>query len=183
MKLFYPVLMFLAGQKKGKLTGDARPNRSFYLLSATLNNGSIFNFDALRGKKVMIVNSASNCGYTPQYRELQDLADRFPTLKVLVFPSNDFKNQESGTDEEIEAFCRINYGLSLPIFKKSVVIRSPSQSEVFEWLTTAALNGWNDTAPSWNFNKYLINEEGILTHIFAQSISPLSKEVIDAIEL
>ena len=100
---------------------------------------------------------------------------------IIAFPANDFKNQEAGTDEEIEKFCTFNYGVTFPLAKKSTVVRSAEQNEVFKWLSEKKLNGWNDKAPSWNFSKYLVDENGLLTHYFDPAISPLSDEVLRAI--
>lgn len=156
---------------------------SFYSLSATRNDGGRIDFTSLRGKKVMIVNTASECGYTNQYEDLQNLHERFgDRLVILAFPANDFKEQEKGTDEEIAQFCKVNYGISFPLMKKSVVVRSPGQNPVYVWLTDPAKNGWNGKQPSWNFSKYLVDEEGRLTHYFDPSISPTSDEVLEAVE-
>jgi glutathione peroxidase len=129
-----------------------------------------------------LVNTASNCGYTNQYEELQQLYEQYNNrLVILGFPSNDFKEQEKGNDDEIARFCKINYGVTFPLMKKSVVIKGAGQNPVFQWLSDAAQNGWNTKTPSWNFSKYLVNESGMLTHYFDPAISPLSKEVLAAI--
>ena len=103
-------------------------------------------------------------------------------LVIIGFPANDFKEQEKGTDEEIAQFCKLNFGVTFPLMKKAVVIKAPEQNEVFKWLTDSAKNGWNNKPPSWNFAKYIVNEEGILTNYFGSSISPLSKDVSDAVQ-
>lgn len=131
----------------------------------------------------MIVNTASNCGYTNQYAELQKLSERFnEDLIVIAFPANDFKEQEKGTDEEIAQFCQVNYGISFPLAKKSKVVKGNGQNKVFQWLTHKELNGWNDKEPSWNFSKYLIDEDGNLSHYFDPAISPLSEQVFKALQ-
>jgi glutathione peroxidase len=165
-----------------EITNKVKPPIPFYSLFTTLNNGSQLNFDKLKNKKVLIVNTASNCGYTNQYSELQELYEKFEEqLFIIGFPSNDFKKQEKGSDEEIAEFCQINFGVSFPLAKKSVVIKSDDQNRVFEWLTCKELNGWNEQQPTWNFSKYLVNENGLLTHYFDPSVSPLSSNVIKAI--
>lgn len=147
-----------------------------------LNDGSELSFENLKGKKVLIVNTASNCGYTHQYAELQELYEnQKKNLLVLAFPSNDFKEQEKGSDEEIARFCQVNFGVRFPLAKKSVVIKGQGQNKVFEWLTHKELNGWNEQPPSWNFSKYLVNEKGILTHYFDPAVSPSDPEVLKAI--
>lgn len=172
----------LMGENKKLQAMNSIPSVSFYSLSALLNNGSELPFENLKGNKVLIVNTASNCGYTNQYAELQKLyQDQKEKLVILAFPSNDFKEQEKGSDEEIADFCRINFGISFPLAKKSIVVKSPRQNKVFEWLTHKELNGWNEQQPSWNFSKYLVNENGLLTHYFDPAVSPLNDEVIEAV--
>ncbi len=186
LKAVYPAFMWLTkltGKNTKELTGNKQPPVSFYSLKGILNNGTAFDFASLKGKKVMLVNTASDCGYTGQYADLQRLADEYKDkLVVIGFPANDFKEQEKGSDEEIAQFCKVNFGVSFPLMKKSVVIRSPEQNPVFQWLTDSTKNGWNDKQPSWNFTKYMINAEGVLVHYFGPSISPMSKDVLDAIK-
>ena len=100
----------------------------------------------------------------------------------MVFPANDFKEQEKGSDETIAKFCKENYGVTFLLMKKSSVINGPQQNEVFNWLTSKNKNGWNSKQPGWNFSKYLVNEEGVLVNYFATSVSPLSEEVKKAVE-
>ncbi len=176
-----------------KLTGkntDAETNRqhavppvSFYSLHSTLNNGKYFSFEQLKGKKVLLVNTASDCGYTGQYSQLQQLQDKAgEKLVILAFPANDFKQQEQGSDAQIAAFCHRNYGISFPLMQKTVVVKGAEQNPVFTWLTDKTLNGWNNRPPGWNFSKYLVNENGILTGYFGPSVSPLSKQLLQAVE-
>ena len=132
---------------------------------------------------MLLVNTASNCGYTNQYDELQELYKRFENkLVILGFPANDFKEQEKGSDEEIAQFCKVNFGVTFPLMKKSSVVKNTDQNDVFKWLTDAAKNGWNSQQPSWNFSKYLVNENGVLTNYFDPSVSPLSEEVMNEIK-
>lgn len=187
LKAVYPALMGwnkLTGKKSISLEKDAskHPSKSFYELSATLNNGQVLPFSSLKGKKVLLVNTASDCGYTNQYDDLQKLFEtEKANLVVIGFPANDFKHQEKGNDEEIAQFCKINFGVSFPLAKKSIVIKGAEQNAVFNWLTDKSKNGWNDKSPSWNFSKYLVNEEGELTNYFDPAISPMSEEVMSAI--
>ena len=119
------------------------------------------------------MNTASDCGYTAQYDDLQKMyMENKDKLIILGFPSNDFGNQEKGNDEEIAQFCKINFGITFPLMKKTVVKKTSAQNSVFRWLTDKKENGWNDHQPDWNFSKYFVNEEGILTHYFGPSISP-----------
>ena len=187
LKTIYPLFMWWTkkrGKNVTKLSNDKnQPPVSFYLLKDTMNNGTSFDFSSLQGKKVLLVNTASDCGYTNQYEDLQKLYEQHKNeLTVIGFPANDFKQQEKVSDEEIAQFCKLNYGITFPLMKKSSVKKGGSQNVVFQWLTDSTKNGWNNKPPSWNFCKYLVNENGILTNYFGASISPTSKEVIDAIE-
>ena len=162
---------------------NIRPHTSVYTIPYELNHRGVENLSAYKGKKILIVNTASDCGYTHQYEGLQKLYNQYADkLMVIGFPSNNFKEQEKGTDEDIEKFCRLNYGVTFPLAKKSSVIPGPEQNPIFQWLTDKNKNGWTSKKPSWNFSKYLINEEGILVNYFDPSISPTGKEVTDAIK-
>ena len=188
LKSIYPVLMGaskLLGKKSRTINNTLRikPETSFYTLTDTLNNGETFSFETLRGKKVLLVNTASDCGYTNQYEELQKLYEQYKNkLVVIGFPSNDFKEQEKGSDDEIRNFCEINYGVTFPVALKGSVARSNHQQNVFQWLTDKTKNGWSNHPPSWNFSKYLVSEEGVLMNYFGPAVSPLSKQVKMAIE-
>ena len=186
LKAIYPALMWFTkvrGKNVLELKNEQKkPLVSFYSLKGILNNGDSLDFETLKGKKVMIVNTASDCGYTDQYDALQKLYDKNKeSLVVIGFPANDFKEQEKGTDEEIAEFCKLNFGVTFPLMKKSVVKKTPEQNEIFKWLTDSSQNGWNTKQPSWNFAKYIVNEEGVLTNYFGSSISPMSKDVLEAI--
>lgn len=186
-KALYPLLMRVTkllgkNNKIMKNEQDVIPPGSVYDLRLTLNNGDTLALSALQGRKILLVNTASDCGYTNQYEELQKLYDQYKDKLVIIgFPANDFHEQEKGSDEEIAQFCKLNFGVTFLLAKKSVVIKSPGQHPVFAWLTHKTQNGWNEQAPSWNFSKYLVNERGVLTHYFDPSVSPLSKVVISAI--
>lgn len=187
LKIVYPFWILLTRMKKHNvkiLVNDQqlKPSRSIYDLSVQLNNGKTLPLSEFRGKKMMLVNTASDCGYTNQYADLQKLYQHMKEDVIVIgFPANDYKEQEKGSDEEIASFCAMNFGVSFPLAKKSTVRRSEDQNPVFRWLTSKELNGWTSKQPSWNFSKYLISEEGILTHYFDPSIEPLSAEVISAI--
>ena len=187
LKFIYPAWMSFNKlfQKRVRFLRNERnipPTESFYALSTQLNNGKEFKFDALKGRKVLLVNTASNCGYTNQYDDLQKLFEKHKdSLMVIGFPANDFKEQEKGNDEEIAQFCRINFGVTFPLAKKDTVKKGSNQQKVFQWLTDKTKNGWNNKQPSWNFSKYLVNEQGVLTHYFDAAISPLGDEVSNAI--
>ncbi len=186
LKLFYPLVMTFRNLAPGKkiLYNEKKiePSESFYELSIELIDGKIISLKNFMGKKILLVNTASDCGYTAQYAELQKLSDHFKNqLIVIGFPANDFKEQEKGSDQEVAAFCRDNFDVSFPLAKKSKVVKSIEQNEVFHWLTHKKRNGWNDKMPSWNFSKYLVDEQGMLTHYFDASVSPIENVVIKAI--
>ena len=181
LKAIYPAWMWYAKLRGKNVTGlsnKQKPPVSFYSLKGILNNGDTLDFGSLKGKKVMLVNTASDCGYTDQYEALQKISEEYKDkLVVIGFPANDFKQQEKGTDEEIAQFCKVNFGVSFPLMKKSVVKKEAGQNEVFKWLTDSAKNGWNNKPPSWNFAKYIVNEEGVLTNYFGSSVSPAGKDI------
>jgi glutathione peroxidase len=187
LKAIYPAFTWLGritGRNSKVFTNESlkQPPQSFYDLSFTLNNGNAAPLSIYKGKKVLIVNTASDCGYTNQYDDLQKLYEQNKDRLVIIgFPANDFKEQEKGTDEDIEKFCRLNYGVTFPLAKKSTVIEGPDQNPVFKWLSDKNKNGWTNKKPSWNFSKYLINEQGVLVNYFDPSISPTGKEVTEAI--
>ncbi|MBC8256439.1 MAG: glutathione peroxidase [Candidatus Marinimicrobia bacterium] len=146
---------------------------SFYALSAENINGERISMETYKGKQVLVVNLASKCGYTYQYEGLQTLYETYSdSLVVLGFPSNDFLWQEPGTNVEINEFCTTNYGVTFPMFSK-IHVKGRKQHPVYEWLSDSKLNGWNDDSPSWNFNKYLLDENGNLVEWFSADVEPL----------
>lgn len=156
---------------------------SFYELKTILNSGQELDFKSLKNKKVMLVNTASDCGYTNQYEGLQALHEKYKDkLTIIGFPANDFGEQEKGTDSAIEQFCKVNFGVTFQLAKKSTVVKKEDQNPVYQWLTDEKKNGWNYTAPTWNFCKYLVDENGELTHFFEAAIEPMSKEIAEAVE-
>lgn len=187
IQIIYPTFTWLTrlfGNKNKTMTNEQhiKPTQSFYDLAAEKNGGGKIDMKEFKGKKVLLVNTASHCGYTPQYDELQKLYEQYNSKLVIIgFPANDFMEQEKGSDEEIAEFCKINYGVSFPLAKKSVVVSGAQQNPVFNWLTDKARNGWSDQVPTWNFSKYLVDEEGTLTHYFDPSVSPMGNEVIRAV--
>lgn len=187
LKTMYPVIMWSTG-KSGKqqmqVNADLKKGIvDFYSLTALDITGKPFNFEQLKGKKVLIVNTASDCGYTGQYENLEKLYQQYKDqLVVIGFPANDFKGQEQKDNAAIAAFCQKNYGVHFPLMSKSVVVKNAQQDKVFQWLSDPKSNGWSNQAPAWNFCKYLINEEGVLTHYFPMSIDPLDQQVTAAIE-
>ena len=183
LKAIYPVWMWFSNKqaKNIKMLSNekAMPVISFYSLKDTAINGTAFDFEQLKGKKVMLVNTASDCSYTGQYDDLQKLSEQYKDKLVIIgFPANDFKEQEKGTDKEIAEFCKLNFGVSFPLMQKSSVKKGANQNKIFEWLTDPAKNGWNKQWPSWNFCKYIVDEQGRLTNYFGSTIEPLGKEIL-----
>jgi glutathione peroxidase len=189
LKAFYPILMFFSKTtgKNGKSmnnTNGTTPPASIYDLSVTLNNGSQQSLADFKGKKILLVNTASDCGYTPQYEDLQKLYTTYQDKLVIIgFPANDFKEQEKGNDAQIAEFCKVNFGVTFPLAQKSTVIKGSGQNPIFNWLSDPAKNGWNDQQPTWNFSKYLVDEKGILIKYFDPGISPSNPDVKQAIEM
>jgi glutathione peroxidase len=188
LKTVYPAFTWwskITGKNAKVFTNEKsfQPVKPIYDLSVTLNNGDTISLSEFKGKKMMLVNTASDCGYTDQYAELQKLYEKNKDrLVVIGFPANDFKQQEKRSDEEIAQFCKLNYGITFPMAKKSSVLAGHEQNPVFQWLTDKTKNGWTNKKPSWNFSKYLVNEEGILVNYFDPSIAPTGKEVLHAIK-
>lgn len=139
-------------------------------------------FADFKGRKILVVNVASECGYTPQYQQLQELSEYFNDKLVVVgFPCNDFGGQEPGDHHSIQQFCNRNYGVSFPLAAK-VNIRSTEPHPLYQWLTKRALNGVLDAQVEWNFHKFLVDEQGRLLAHFPSSLSPADPKIIDMIQ-
>jgi glutathione peroxidase len=172
-------LFALFGCKSVKTKPEAtgKPSKSIYDYTVKSIEGEDVSLSKYKGKKILIVNVASECGYTPQYKELQALHEKHgDKLVILGFPANDFLGQEPGTNQEIQSFCTKNFGVTFPMFEK-VTVKGDQIAPVYKWLTDKELNGWNTQAPRWNFCKYLIGENGELIAFFASSVTPLSEEI------
>ena len=156
---------------------------SFYDLHALLMDGQSKSFSDFKNKKVLIVNTASDCGYTAQYEGLQNLHEKYKDQLIIIgFPSNDFGEQEKYDNAEIVQFCKKNYGVDFLLAKKASVIKQNDQHAVFRWLTDENKNGWNNQEPVWNFCKYLIDENGNLVGFFESAVEPSSQTLKLAIE-
>lgn len=181
LKALYPFIRAVSGLKNQSaintpkvLTPAPVP---FHSLRGTLTNGTPFEFSRLPGKWTLIVNTASDCGFTGQYADLQKLQEQFADrLAVLGFPANDFKEQEKGADSEIEQFCRKEFGVSFPLFKKGPVT-GLEQQPVFQWLSDEKMNGWNNQSPTWNFCKYLVDPQGNLRYFLPSAVSPFDAQI------
>jgi len=173
-------LMYAFIKKDGKV--DILGPLSIYDYSASSIDGTEVDLKKYKGKKIIIVNVASKCGFTPQYKELQEIYDEYKdTIEILGFPSNDFLWQEPGKNSDIKKFCSSNYGITFPLFEKIAVKKKRNQHPIYTWLSHKELNGWNNKAPSWNFCKYLIDENGKLVNYYSSSITPKSQEMLNFI--
>lgn len=158
-------------------------SQSFYDFTVKDIDGNDFALSRLKGKKVMVVNVASKCGFTPQYEQLEAVYEKYKAkgFVIIGFPANDFKSQEPGTNQEIKEFCTLNYGVTFPMMSKIHVV-GDSIHPLYQWLTQKELNGVEDSKVKWNFQKYLINEQGKLERVVSPWTKPDSKKVVQWIE-
>ncbi|HLF14279.1 MAG TPA: glutathione peroxidase [Bacteroidota bacterium] len=152
--------------------------KSIYDYSYRSIDGNEVKLSAFRGKKILFVNVASKCGFTPQYDDLEKLyEEQKDGLAVVGFPANDFMGQEPGSNEEIASFCRLTYGVTFPMSEKISVV-GEGKHPIYRWLTDKSLNGWNSAGPKWNFHKYLVGETGELLAVFPSTTEPGSGEIL-----
>lgn len=153
-----------------------------YSFSVQSLDGSTINFADFRGKKVLVVNTASKCGFTPQYADLEKLYNQFKGKLVIVgFPCNQFAHQAPGTSKEISAFCTNKYHITFPMATK-IDVKGDHMAPIYQWLEAQAkAKGFTPVEPQWNFGKYLLNEKGELVAVFSSPTNPMSKEVVDAV--
>lgn len=145
-------------------------------------DGGIIDMSGYEGKKIMIVNVASECGYTAQYAQLQELFDYFKDkLVVIGFPCNDFGGQEPGSEADIKQFCSLKFGISFPMTSK-INIKSQPQHPVFQWLSNKSLNGKLDTIVQWNFHKFLLDEKGQILADFPSSVQAMDESILEIIQ-
>lgn len=153
--------------------------KTIHLFKVEGIDGEEIDFSAFKGKKIMVVNVASECGYTPQYQQLQELQMEFKDKLVIIgFPCNDFGGQEPGSAEEIQAFCSLNYGLTFPLTRK-VNIKGESVHPIYNWLLHKVQNQVMDTEVAWNFCKYTLDEEGQLIDFFPSATSPFDDAILE----
>lgn len=159
-------------------TESATMESSFYNFKMNDINGKEVDFNSFKGKKIMIVNVASKCGYTKQYAALQELNEKFgDKILILGFPANNFGGQEPGSNEEIKEFCTTEFGVTFPMFEK-ISVKGFDKHPLYRWLSDPQMNGWNDKEPGWNFCKYLIDEKGELIKFLPTSVTPLDEEIL-----
>lgn len=143
-------------------------------------SGDEFDFASLKGKKILIVNTASKCGLTPQYKDLEAIYEKYKDKNFVIvgFPANNFGQQEPGTNDEIGAFCQKNYGVTFPMMSK-VSVKGSDICELYQFLTQKSRNGLQDSQVEWNFQKYLINENGELEKVVSPQVLPTDAEIVD----
>ena len=146
-------------------------------------SGDTFDFSTLKGKKILVVNTASECGLTPQYEQLQAIYEKYKDKNFVIvgFPANNFGAQEPGSNQEIATFCQQNYGVSFPMMSK-ISVKGSDMHAVYQFLTQKAKNGLEDSEVQWNFQKYLINENGELAKVVSPRVLPTDAEIINWIE-
>lgn len=150
--------------------------------SMTTLEGETINLSTFKGKKILVVNTASKCGFTPQYEELEKLYQTYKdNLVVIGFPANNFMNQEPGTNTDIAEFCERNYGVSFPMSEK-ISVKGKDMAPIYQWLTQKKYNHVKDSSVKWNFNKYLIDENGQLLEAFGSRTKPMSSKILQYLE-
>lgn len=164
-------ILFLAGMSSGQ--------QSFHDFTVKDIGGNDFDLAYLKGKKVLVVNTASKCGLTPQYEQLQALYETYggEEFVIIGFPANNFLNQEPGSNKEIATFCQENYGVTFPMMAK-ISVKGDDMHPLYQWLTQKSKNGKMDSQVSWNFQKYLIDEEGNLVDMVKPKVKPNDERIV-----
>ncbi len=174
IKLIFISLAFLSGS----LFSPVQQTKSIYDFKVESLNGGTIDFADFKGKKILIVNTASKCGFTPQYEGLEELYKKYKDRLVIVgFPANNFFSQEPGSNQTIEAFCKKNYGVTFPIAAK-ISVKGNNMAPIYKWLCNKSENDVMNAKISWNFNKFLLDENGKLIDHFKSKVKPMSEEII-----
>lgn len=163
--------------------GFATAQNTFHDFTVKDIAGNNFELASLKGKKVLVVNTASKCGLTPQYEQLQKLYETYGSgnFVIIGFPANNFKEQEPGTNEDIAQFCQVNYGVTFPMMAK-ISVKGDDMHPLYQWLTQKAKNGVMDSEVAWNFQKYLIDENGKLVHMIPPKVKPDDEKILSWIK-
>jgi glutathione peroxidase len=161
------------------IAGAVFAQQSFYDFKVKDIEGKDFNLASLKGKKVLVVNTASKCGLTPQYEQLQEVYEKYggDDFTIIGFPANNFANQEPGTNEEIEEFCQKNYGVTFTMMDK-ISVKGDDMHPLYQWLTQKSKNGVLDSEVGWNFQKYLIDEKGNLVKMVEPKVKPNDEQIL-----
>ena len=179
--LFMSILSFFSFLFASPAPTDTPIPKTIYDFKVPALTGGTIDFADFKGKKILIVNTASKCGHTPQYAELETLYNQHQDELVVVgFPANNFMFQEPGSNEDIAAFCEKNYGVTFPMAQK-ISVKGKDMAPIYQWLTNSDYNHYENSSVKWNFQKYLIDEKGNLIGIFSPSTKPLSEEIRKAI--
>lgn len=163
--------------------GMAQNAKSFYDFTVKDIDGNEFSMASLKGKKVLVVNTASKCGLTPQYEALEKLYKEYGSKDFVIigFPANNFANQEPGTNQEIRNFCTANYGVTFPMMEK-ISVKGDDMAPIYKWLTSKSQNGVLDSEVGWNFQKYLIDEKGNLVDMVPPKEKPDTEKILSWIK-
>ena len=158
--------------------GGFAQSKGFYDFKVMTLEGNDFDLGSLKGKKVMVVNTASKCGFTPQYKDLEEVYEKYQDVLVIIgFPANNFMNQEPGSASDIRKFCTVNYGVTFPIMEK-ISVKGNDMHPLYKWLTSKKENGVMDSEVKWNFQKYLIDENGKLVDVVYSKEKPNSDRIL-----
>ncbi|MFY8067579.1 MAG: glutathione peroxidase [Flavobacterium sp.] len=189
--LFSVVALFFSCQNQAQkkqtttVTATTTPmaKETIYQFKVEDLSGNTFDFSTLKGKKILVVNTASECGLTPQYEQLQAIYEKYKDKNFVIvgFPANNFGAQEPGTNQEIATFCQQNFGVSFPMMAK-ISVKGGDMHSVYQFLTQKAKNGLQDSEVQWNFQKYLINENGELAKVVSPRTLPTDAEITNWIE-
>ena len=185
ISLFIAILILSSCQNqaqnniKAMETQKPAQTQTIYQFKVTDLYGKEFDFSTLKGKKLLIVNTASECGLTPQYKDLEAIYKKYKDLNFVIvgFPANNFGSQEPGSNEQIAKFCQMNYGVTFPMMSK-ISVKGKDIHEVYQFLTQKDKNGLQDSQVEWNFQKYLINEEGELIKVLSPRVLPTDAEIV-----
>lgn len=162
---------------------EAQTKQSIHQFKVIDLNGKTFDFATLKGKKILVVNTASKCGYTRQYEQLEATYKKYKddNFVIVGFPANNFGSQEPGTNAEIATFCKVNYGVTFPMMSK-ISVKGSDMNEVYQFLTQKSKNGVKDSNVEWNFQKYLLNEKGELEQVYLSGVKPTDAKIVDWIK-
>jgi glutathione peroxidase len=176
-------LLLISGLLIMTTLASAQSTKSFYDFKTTTIDGQPFDLSTLKGKIVLVVNTASKCGNTPQYKELEELYQKYGGDKftIIGFPANNFFYQEPGTNAQIKEFCTKNYGVTFPMMSK-ISVKGKDQDPIYQWLTKKEENGVMDAPVTWNFQKFMIDEEGHLVGTVSPGTSPMTEKIVTWIE-
>jgi len=176
--LFFSFASHVFSQDSKEKPKQPASEKSFYDFKVQTIDGDVFDLNSLKGKKVMVVNTASKCGLTPQYKDLEALYKKYggENFVIIGFPANNFMGQEPGDNEDIKEFCTKNYGVSFPMMSK-ISVKGADMAPLYKWLTQKSQNGVKDSEVQWNFQKYLIDENGHLVDVIPPKESPVSEKV------